>query len=113
MFPHTITIYRHALIDGEDIYAKQEITGVYWCGAKGIQQSGKGITEDDQITIVTSPELTKTFGTEWSVMPGDRIIKGKGSEITSLKQIKGGITAMRVEESICGSDVDNVTITGR
>ena len=113
MFHHTITIYRHTVQDGADVYTKQVIDEVYWFGGAERAGSGKGVEGSIPTTIITSPELAWAFGTAWNAAPGDIVIKGEGPDITSLKQIQGGITVMRVEENVCGSTVDNITITGK
>lgn len=112
MFPHTITIYRHAEVDGKDIITKQVIPGFYWYGGTGITGGNKGATEEDSATIVSSPERAQDYGTAWDVKPRDRVVQGAGPDVTTLKEIKG-ITVLRVDENICGSGVDNITITGR
>ena len=112
MFPHTITIYRHQDIDGKDVIKKQVISGFYWFGSVGVTGSGKGTTEEDAVTIVSSPERAHDYGTEWDVKPKDRVVKGIGEDVTSLREITGQ-TVFKVDEYICGSDVDNITIMGR
>lgn len=112
MFPHTITIYRHTEANGSDVITKQVISGFYWYGGNGITVGNKGATEEDSVTIVSSPERARDYGTVWTVQPRDRIVKGIGADITSLKEING-ITALRIDENTCGSKVDNITITGK
>ena len=111
MFPHTITIYRHEIIDGEDTVSLQIVTGVYIFGGAGIAASGNGTVKSNAVTIITSPETTAGFGTKWTVQPDDRIVEGEGEQKTRLKDIHGW-TVRRVDKNICGSCVDNITITG-
>ena len=113
MFPHTITIYRHTVADGKDVFVRQTVSGVYWYGSTGLIGSGKGAETDGNVTVITSPALAATYGTGWTCLPGDRIMKGIGKDITSWKQLSDGRTVLGVEESICGSPVDCVTISGK
>lgn len=112
MFPHTITIYRHKEVSGADVITRQVVDGFYWYGSKASKASGKGATEDDTVAIVSSPERANDYGTAWTVEPRDRVVKGTGAEVISLKDING-ITVLRVEENLCGCPVDNITITGK
>lgn len=112
MFPHTITIYRYKEVKGADVITRQVVDGFYWYGSKASNVSGKGATEDDTATIVSSPERANDYGTAWTVEPRDRVVKGTGAEVTSLKDIDG-ITVLRVEENLCGCPVDNITIAGK
>ena len=113
MFPHTITIYRHSISAGRDVITKQVISGFYWYGSQGIAQSGKGAAESDTVTIIASPETTADHGRTWDIKQGDRVVKGEGPDVTTLKDILGAVTVLRVDENICGSTVDNITIAGR
>lgn len=113
MFPHTITIYRHSISDGGDVITKQVKQGFYWYGSQGIVQSGKGTTESDTVTIIASPETTAEHGKTWDIRHGDRVVKGEGPDVTTLKEILGAVTVLRVDENICGSPVDNITIAGK
>lgn len=113
MFPHTVTIYRHSIENGADKIARQIINGVYWYGGAGITSSGKGTTEDDSATIIASPDTTAQYKGGWDIKPKDRILKGEGPEISSLKEIPAALTVLKIDENICGSTVDNITITAR
>lgn len=113
MFPHVITVYRHSVADGKDTYQRQTIGGVYCYGSDGIAGSGKGAAEDSSMTVITSQTTANAFGTEWDVRKGDRIVKGEGKEIASLKELDGGFTVLAVEDNRCGSTVDNITIRGK
>lgn len=113
MFPHTITIYRHSIENGADKITRQIVTGVYWYGGEGVTASGKGTVEDNSATIITSPETTAQYKGGWTIEPKDRILKGEGPEITGLKEIPAALIVARVDENICGSTVDNITITAR
>lgn len=115
MFPHTITIFHHAVVDNKDVYTRKVVSGFYWYGHTGIVTSGKGQESDDSITIISSPENAKTFGKKWTVQKDDRIVKGECPDISSFKDLNGkeAVTVMKVEPNVCGSLVDNVTITGK
>ena len=113
MFPHTITIYRHRVENGADVITRQIVKGVYWYGGTGITASGKGTTEDDLATIIASPETTAQYKSGWDIEPKDRILKGEHPEINGLREIPAALTVVKVEENICGSTVDNITITAR
>lgn len=113
MFPHTITIYRHKVENGADIITRQIVKGVYWYGGAGITPSGKGTVEDNPTTIITSPETTAQYKSDWDIEPKDRILKGEHPEINSLKEISAALMVLKVDDNICGSTVDNITITAK
>ena len=113
MFPHTITIYRHRVENGADVITRQIVKGVYWYGGAGITPTGKGTTEDNSATIITSPETTAQYKGGWTIEPKDRILKGEHQEINGFKEIPAALTVQRVDENICGSPVDNITITAK
>lgn len=113
MFPHTVTIYRHSVENGADVYSRQVVKGVYWYGGLGISQNGKGATEDYSVTIITSPETAEQYGDGWTIEPKDRVMKGEGPEITSLRDIPAAPTVVGVEDNRCGSRVDNITIKAK
>lgn len=113
MFPHTITIYRHSIENGADVITRQIVTGVYWYGGTGITASGKGTTEESSAVIIASPETTAQYKSGWTIEPKDRILKGEHPEIKGLKEISAALTVAKVDENICGSTVDNITITAR
>ena len=113
MFPHTITIYRHSVNNGADIITRQIVKDVYWYGGTGITQSGKGLTEENPVTIIASPETTGQYMSGWTIQPKDRILKGEHPEINSFKEIPAALTVLQVEDNICGSTVDNITIMAR
>ena len=113
MFPHTITIYHHFVDDGADVYSKKELTGCYWSHKASQAAAGKGTEKTDGYTIVTSPEQAARYGLYWDVYTGDRVIKGSGPDITSWKDLTGDVMTVKViEENICGSGVDNITLIG-
>ena len=113
MFPHTITIFHHSVVDGTDVYTRTEIPGWYWSRKAGQTGSGKGTERTDSYTVIASPETTALYGNTWSVQTGDRAVKGSAPEITSWKDLKGDVmTVKAIEENICGSGVDNITLIG-
>jgi hypothetical protein len=62
---------------------------------------------------VVNPELTHQYGVTWDVYAGDRVVKGSAPDITSWKDLKGDVMTVKVvEENICGSGVDNITLLG-
>ena len=113
MFPHTITIYHHSVVDGADVYSRTEVSGCYWNRKAGQTGSGKGTEKTDSYMVVASPETTALYGDTWSVNTGDRVVKGSAPDITSWKDLKGDVmTVKAIEENICGSSVDNITLIG-
>jgi hypothetical protein len=113
MFPHTITIYHHFVDDGTDVYDKKVLTGCYWNHKASRTGSGKGTEKADSYTVVVSPEQTAKYGVTWDVYTGDRVVKGSGPDITSWKELPGDVMTVKVvEENICGSSVDNITLLG-
>ena len=113
MFPHTITIYHHSVVDGTDVYNRTELKGCYWNHKASKAGSGKGTEKTDSYMVVVNPELTSLYGVTWSVFTGDRAVKGSAPDITSWKDLKGDVMTIKVvEENICGSSVDNITLIG-
>ena len=113
MFPHTITIFHHSVVNGTDVYKRTELAGCYWNRKASTAGSGKGTEKTDSYTVVVNPELTALYGVEWNVYTGDRAVKGSFPDITSWKDLKGDVMTIKtVEENICGSSVDNITLIG-
>ena len=111
MFPHIMTIYRLDTSGTADVISKQIVKGVYWNETQGIRTSGNGTADSKSVTVVTSPHLAKTMGVTWTIKAKDRIIKGEGADVTSLKEIDG-YTVEKVEINVCDSPVDNIVIQG-
>ena len=113
MFPHTVTIYHHFVENGTDVYSKKVLDGCYWIHKASQAAAGKGTEKTDSYTVIFSPEQTARYGVYWDVYAGARVVKGSGPDITSWKELKGDVmTVKAVEENICGSSVDNITLTG-
>ena len=113
MFPHTITIYHHSVVGGADVYGRVELSGCYWNHKASQAGSGKGTEKTDSYTVVISPEQTANYGVTWNVHTGDRIVKGPGPDISSWRELAGDVMTVKVvEENICGSGVDNITLIG-
>ena len=113
MFPHTITIFHHSVVNGADVYSRTEVAGWYWNRKAGQAGSGKGTEKSDSYMVVASPETTALYGDSWSVNTGDRVVKGSAPDITSWKDLKGDVmTVKAIEENICGSSVENITLIG-
>ena len=130
MFPHTITIYHHSVVNGADVYNMTVLRGCYWMHNASRSGVGKGTEKTDSYTIILSPEQTAKYGSVWKVYPGDRVVKGLDDlavagnaftgvavvneiPITSWKQLTGDVMVVKaVEENICGSSVDNITLIG-
>lgn len=113
MFPHTITIYHHSVVDGADVYSRTELPGCYWSHKASQAGSGKGTERTDSYTVIVSPDQTAKYGVNWDVGTGDRVVKGSAPDITSWKELNGDVmTVKAVEENICGSCVDNITLLG-
>ena len=113
MFPHTITIFHHSVVDGADVYDRTELQGCYWNHKAHQTAAGKGTEKTDSYMVVVNPELTALYGLTWSVKTGDRAVKGSAPDITSWKDLKGDVMVIKaVEENICGSGVDNITLIG-
>ena len=130
MFPHTITIFHHSIVNGADVYDQTVLSGCYWMHTVSRAGTGKGTEKTDSYTIILSPEQTAKYGTVWKVYPGDRVVFGIQSgatagkcvsgavivghaDITSWKDLTGNVMVVKaVEENICGSSVDNITLIG-
>lgn len=115
MFPHTVTVYHHEVSGGADVYSRYVVPGVYWYGGSGIAAADRGIQSSGTVTVITSPDRARDFDKKWNVLPGDKIVKGVFGEITSFRELNGKevATVANVAENIIGSDVDNVTVTGK
>jgi hypothetical protein len=113
MFPHTISIFHHSVVGGADVYSRTELSGCYWNHKATQAAAGKGTEKTDSYMVVVNPELTALYGVTWNVYTGDRVVKGSAPDITSWKDLKGDVmTVKAVEENICGSGVDNITLLG-
>jgi hypothetical protein len=113
MFPHTITIYHHSVVNGADVYSRTEVPGWYWMHTASGTGAGKGTEKTDTYKAVASQLTTSLYGDSWSVKVGDRVVKGPGPDITAWKDLKGDVMVVKaIEENICGSSVDNITLSG-
>ena len=113
MFPHTITIYHHFIENGVDVYDKKEVPGWYWMHTASSTGAGKGTERSDTYKIVACQATTSNYGVTWDVYVGDRVVKGSAPDITSWKDLEGDVMVVKaVEENICGSGVDNITLIG-
>lgn len=113
MFPHTITIFHHSVVNGADVYSRTEVPGWYWMHEAAQNGSGKGTERSDSYKVVASQATTAQYGDSWSAKVGDRAVKGSAPDITSWKDLKGDVMTIKaIEENICGSSVDNITLIG-
>ena len=113
MFPHTITIYHHFVENGADVYDKKEVPGWYWMKTASNTGAGKGTEKTDTYKAVASQFTTSLYKQTWDVYVGDRVVKGSAPDITSWKELKGDVMVVKaIEENICGSSVDNITLIG-
>lgn len=114
MFPHTITIYTHSIKDGQDYYSKQVLDGFYWHEKTARALDGKGDSDSAEVVVISSLKRAKEYyAGKWDVKVGDIIIKGKGGNITTVKELKDFHKVTTVSINICGSCVDNISITGK
>mgnify|MGYP000822708212 CR=1 FL=1 len=112
MFPHTITIYHHDIINGVDNYKKTVLDGFYYSGGKTLSGTDKGIDSKGKVTIISNAENAHNFGVSWTVSVKDRIVIGVGKDIKSFKELGDAITVTDVAVNVCNSDVDNIVISG-
>lgn len=112
MFPHAITIYRHDIINGADCYSKNILSGFYVMQGKTVSDTQKGVDSKGQTTIISNVENARSCGDKWTVSINDRIVLGVGKDIKSFRELKDCITVSGIEINVCGSDVDNIVITG-
>lgn len=112
MFPHTITIYHHEIVNNADTYQRTVLSGVYWYGGTSLSSSNKGIDSKGKVNIITNVENARNYGAGWTVNIGDKVVLGEGGEITSLKSLINAITVTDIAVNVCNSDVDNITIAG-
>lgn len=111
MFMHECTIYHLEIVNGQDVYKKTYLKGVYWQGSTSASFVSKGNEKTNATTIITSPQNAQKYGTEWTVAVGDKVIKGNGKNINSIKELKSYVTVQAVTNNSCGSAVDNVVIS--
>ena len=111
MFMHDITIYHLYNVNGQDVYTRTYLKGVYWQGSTSASFASKGNEKTNATTIITSPRNAQKYGTEWTVAVGDKIIKGNGKNINSIKELNSYVTVESVTNNSCGSAVDNVVIS--
>ena len=113
MFPHTITIYHHFIENGVGVYVKKEVPGWYLMRKASSTVAGKGTERADAYKLIASPLATSLCGVTWDVYLGDRVVIGSAPDITSWKDLKGDVMVVKdIEENICGSGVDNITLIG-
>lgn len=142
MFPHTITIFHHSVVNGTDVYSRTEVPGCYLTKTASRAGSGKGTEKTDSYMVVASPEATTLYGNTWRVFTGDRIVKSDAlfgsipsfagvavagstvcgetaygaslyQDIRSWKDLPDNVMIVKaIEENICGSSVDNITLIG-
>lgn len=113
MFPHTITIYHHSTENGEDRYSKTVLKGFYWNAGKSLTGADKGAESEKATTIISNPENAHKYGTEWIIHLDDMVLLGEGKDITSFREIENAVTVIGIAVNVCGSDVDNIVITGK
>lgn len=112
MFPHTITIYHHEIINGVDSYTKTVLSGFYYNGGKSLSGTDKGIDSKGKVTIISNAENAHNFGVSWTVGIKDKIVVGVGDDIRSFKELDNAVTVMDVAVNVCNCDVDNIVISG-
>ena len=113
MFPHTITIFHHSIEDGVDVYTRTEVPGWYWMHTAANTGAGKGTEKADTYKAISSQLTATNYGYSWDVKVGDRVVKGSAPDITSWKDLNRGVMVVKaIEENICGSSVDNITLIG-
>ena len=112
MFPHTITVYHHDIIDGTDSYKKTVLSGFYYSDGKSIAGTVKGVDSKSKAIIISNAENARNFGVSWTVAIKDRIVIGEGKDISSFKELDNAITVTDVVVNVCGSEVDNIVISG-
>lgn len=113
MFPHSITIYKHSVIDGEDAYFMQCLDGFYWQERNSRSNKDKGAEATSEIIVVSSSQNAQNFNDKWNIDIGDIIIKGKGNHITSLKELDEYYKVNAVSVNVCGSLVDNIVVNAK
>lgn len=119
--PHTITIYNKY----NDKYYKKTLDNVYWYGTDSINLSGKSIVESGNVNVIIDGENLKDYATEneyvggtnkYTIQKGNRILLGKGPDITSLNEIPESfkqMTVFGVDENLVGSNIDSILIVGK
>ena len=111
MFMHECTIYHLDIVNGQDVYTRTYLKGVYWQGSMSASFASKGNDKTNAATSITSTQNAKKDGTEWTVAVGDKSIKGNGKNINSIKELNSYVTVQSVTNNSCGSAVDNVVIS--
>lgn len=115
MYPHVITIFRLIKKDGLETYYRKQVDNVYWYGNVGITVSGKGLVDSDSINVFIPKESLTGYDTEWSINKKDRIVKGIAKDINSfneLEQYEDVIIVKKINKNDCGSELDNILVTG-
>ena len=110
MFNDIITIYKHSISNGADVYSRSVIKGVYVMGGRALADSSKGIESRATTTIITNPENAQKYGSQWTLDINDKIVIGEGGTITTLKGLNA-LSVTSVSVNVCGSDVDNIEIS--
>lgn len=116
MFPHTITIYRHTVGSNDaDVYTRTVISGVYIDDSIGVRGDNRGDVRSDGVSVITNQGLAESYGSAWDAAPGDRIMRGTGEAITSLRDLDGipdVWTVLRIRRHTPQGRVDNIIIEG-
>ncbi|MGN0533293.1 MAG: hypothetical protein ACI4IK_02935 [Eubacterium sp.] len=112
MFPHTITIYHHDIVNNADKYTKQIVSGVYVQEQYGVTKSGHGQQNSRSVTITTNKSLCDNFSATWTIAENDRVIIGIGNDIEKFSDIPKAYTITSITINKCGSAIDNIVMTG-
>ena len=101
-FDETITVYNPEYDDsaGYDVYHKTVITGCSWFTQHGAGQDGTALHRENlhKIRIPNTAKCDKHYvapteftdpATQYTLRPGDRIVKGVGADITRTDDLEG------------------------
>lgn len=116
MFPHTITVFHHEIIDDKDIYTKRKIENVFWYGSDGISLSGNGLINSNLVNIDIPKKSLDGYGDDWCIYKKDIIVKGIADDIITIKDLKkysDVITVDSISNYDVNSTLDNILITGK
>lgn len=111
MYPHTVTLYSHNVVDGKDEYTKKVLSGVYVYGTNGLNISGHGIDNTATVNVEVPKGLAVTVNNK--IKANDRFIVGEGTDITKWSDLKNSYTVVSVADNMANSDIDNITIVGK
>lgn len=110
LYPHTVTVYHHDVVGDKNVYLRTVLSGVYYRKSVKYTKSGNGFENVPGTVVSCNPVLSRGYNDNWRCFPGDKLIKGVGSDIESFKELSEAVTVKSVDVNLCSSELDSVVI---